>query len=116
MGSISAVSGSPALDGWQRRKCVRAIRIQRLEGSLSPEWSYVFSIGLWRVMRNVELSLRAEWAVVTVDSADRCCLEAAADGGWGDLVGARVSMRRRGGVRARARGEIEVGVAVSCGT
>jgi hypothetical protein len=23
--------------------------------------SYVFSIGLWRVMRNVELSLRAEW-------------------------------------------------------
>jgi hypothetical protein len=55
-------------------------------------------------------------SVATVDYADMRGLEAGADGGWGGFVGATVSMRHRGGVHGGACGEIEAGVAGSCGT
>jgi hypothetical protein len=54
--------------------------------------------------------------VASLGYVDMRGFEAGEDGSWGGLVGATGSMRRSGGAHAGARGEIEAGVAGSCGT
>ena len=56
------------------------IQIQRLEGSRSPGWSYVFSIGLLRVVWIVEVVLRTAWVGRDCGLCGYRGLEVAADG------------------------------------
>src|ERR1035438_5209435 len=113
--SLRAVSGSPAFDGWWRHALCGRCRYSDLKEA-ALRVGYVFSIGLRWGIWIVGWCWGVRGSVATLGHAEMGGLEAAADGGWGGFVGATGSMRRGGGVHAEAHGEIEAGVASSCGT
>jgi hypothetical protein len=114
--SLRAVSGSPGFDGWWRHALCGRCRYSDLKEAALRSLLYIFSIGLRWVIWIVGWCCGLRGSVATLGHAEMGGLEAAVDGGWGGFVGATGSMRRGGGVHGEAGGEIEAGVAGSCGT